>query len=270
VDTHVPQSQTSQLLTGMPWGSHICHLFSAKEDLLEVVVPFLAEGLANNERCFWIVTDPLTVDDAMQALYEAIPDFDRHEARGSVCLRRYDDWYLSRGAFDAHAQANAWRPFLAQAVAEGYQGLRGTGSTAWVPKGTWASFAEYERELDASIAGHPVKVICSYSLPSCSPIDLLEAASSHPLALARRDGNYELVRTARGRHLEARQERDEVVPEEEWRRRERANILSAMRRSKGRIYGHGGAAELLALKPSTLQSRIRAFGIRPGETNSEN
>ncbi|HXJ33859.1 MAG TPA: sigma 54-interacting transcriptional regulator [Candidatus Eisenbacteria bacterium] len=55
----------------------------------------------------------------------------------------------------------------------------------------------------------------------------------------------------------------EIVPEAEWRRRERANVLAALRQTGGRIYGDGGAAELLQVKPSTLQSRLRTLGIRP-------
>lgn len=58
---------------------------------------------------------------------------------------------------------------------------------------------------------------------------------------------------------------DEVVPDEELRRRERENLVKALARSDGRIYGAGGAAELLGIKPSTLQSRLRALGIRARE-----
>lgn len=57
----------------------------------------------------------------------------------------------------------------------------------------------------------------------------------------------------------------EVVSDQEWRRRERANLVAALTRSAGRIYGTGGAAELLGVKPSTLQSRLRALGIRARE-----
>jgi len=62
-----------------------------------------------------------------------------------------------------------------------------------------------------------------------------------------------------------RQILEEVVSDEEWRRRERANLIAALTRSAGRIYGSGGAAELLGVKPSTLQSRLRALGIRARE-----
>jgi transcriptional regulator with GAF, ATPase, and Fis domain len=54
----------------------------------------------------------------------------------------------------------------------------------------------------------------------------------------------------------------EVVPDTEWRRRERQNLEAALKHAGGRIYGPKGAAELLGLKPTTLQSRLRALGIR--------
>jgi transcriptional regulator with GAF, ATPase, and Fis domain len=54
----------------------------------------------------------------------------------------------------------------------------------------------------------------------------------------------------------------EVFPVLEWRERERANLVAAWRRAGGRIYGDGGAAALLGIKPSTLQSRLRALGIQ--------
>ncbi len=58
---------------------------------------------------------------------------------------------------------------------------------------------------------------------------------------------------------------EEIVSDQEWRRRERANLIAALARTAGRIYGSGGAAELLGVKPSTLQSRLRALGIRARE-----
>ena len=43
---------------------------------------------------------------------------------------------------------------------------------------------------------------------------------------------------------------------------ERDHIARVLARTDGRIYGPGGAAELLGLKPTTLQSRIRRLGLR--------
>ena len=53
-----------------------------------------------------------------------------------------------------------------------------------------------------------------------------------------------------------------VIPEQEWRRLERDNILAALRRANSRISGNGGAAQLLGINPGTLASRIKALGIQ--------
>jgi transcriptional regulator with GAF, ATPase, and Fis domain len=54
----------------------------------------------------------------------------------------------------------------------------------------------------------------------------------------------------------------EVVPESEMRRRERQNIIAALMKSNGKIYGTGGAAQLLGIKPTTLSSRIKKMKIK--------
>jgi DNA-binding NtrC family response regulator len=57
---------------------------------------------------------------------------------------------------------------------------------------------------------------------------------------------------------------DEVVlTDRECRDRERANVMRALERSAGRVYGPGGAAELLGINPATLASRLRALKITP-------
>jgi len=52
-----------------------------------------------------------------------------------------------------------------------------------------------------------------------------------------------------------------VVSRHEWRRQERANLEAALSQAGGKIYGKGGAAELLGMKPTTLLSRIKALKI---------
>src|SRR3546814_4469082 len=48
----------------------------------------------------------------------------------------------------------------------------------------------------------------------------------------------------------------------ERRDRDRANILAALDSCGGKVFGPGGAAELLDVKPTTLASRIKTLGIR--------
>jgi len=54
---------------------------------------------------------------------------------------------------------------------------------------------------------------------------------------------------------------DFILTDEEMRRRERDNLAAALRLSHGRIYGRGGAAMMLGIKPSTLNARIKKWGL---------
>ncbi len=57
---------------------------------------------------------------------------------------------------------------------------------------------------------------------------------------------------------------DAIITDAEWRRRERSNLVAALRHAGGRIYGAAGAASLLGVKPSTLSSRLKSLGIQAG------
>jgi PAS domain S-box-containing protein len=63
---------------------------------------------------------------------------------------------------------------------------------------------------------------------------------------------------------------DRLLTDDERRERDRANILAALESCGGKVFGRGGAAELLDVKPTTLASRIKALGItfeKPREKN---
>ena len=57
-------------------------------------------------------------------------------------------------------------------------------------------------------------------------------------------------------------EESEVIPDKVMSRRMRDNMVAALKRSGGRIYGPGGAAELLGIKPTTLTSRVKKLGLK--------
>jgi transcriptional regulator with GAF, ATPase, and Fis domain len=53
-----------------------------------------------------------------------------------------------------------------------------------------------------------------------------------------------------------------VLTDDEVRRIERDNTLAALKRSDWKVYGEGGAAELLGIKPTTLKSRMQKMGLQ--------
>jgi PAS domain S-box-containing protein len=54
----------------------------------------------------------------------------------------------------------------------------------------------------------------------------------------------------------------EFVTDAEFRDLEKANMIAALRHADWRIWGPGGAADLLGVKPSTLTYRMKVFGIQ--------
>ncbi len=54
---------------------------------------------------------------------------------------------------------------------------------------------------------------------------------------------------------------ERVISEAEMRRREKENLVAALKAAGGRVYGEGGAAGLLGIKPTTLASRLKKLGI---------
>ena len=53
----------------------------------------------------------------------------------------------------------------------------------------------------------------------------------------------------------------QIITDDEMRRRERENIISALKQTRWKISGEDGAAELLGIKPTTLTSRMKKMGI---------
>jgi transcriptional regulator with GAF, ATPase, and Fis domain len=54
----------------------------------------------------------------------------------------------------------------------------------------------------------------------------------------------------------------EFLTDAEFRDLEKANLVAALQHADWQVWGAGGAAELLGIKPSTLTYRMKTFGIR--------
>jgi transcriptional regulator with GAF, ATPase, and Fis domain len=54
---------------------------------------------------------------------------------------------------------------------------------------------------------------------------------------------------------------EEILSAMEMEGREYANMLAALKKTNWKIYGRGGAAEILGIKPITLASRMKRMGI---------
>jgi DNA-binding NtrC family response regulator len=53
-----------------------------------------------------------------------------------------------------------------------------------------------------------------------------------------------------------------ILTAAQLRERELESILAALRQAKGKVFGPGGAASILGMRPTTLASRMKTLGIK--------
>jgi DNA-binding CsgD family transcriptional regulator len=179
----------------VPWGAHICIFYETKDDLLDTAAAYFKAGLASNEFCIWAISNPISEADAKSALRRAIPDLDAQYAAGRIEIVAGTDWYLRGNRFDLQRITGGWNEKLHGALARGFDGMRVSGNAFWIESNHWQAFCEYERELDRSLAGQRMVVLCTYSLQASRAVDLLDVARAHQCCTARRNGDWEFLAT---------------------------------------------------------------------------
>jgi PAS domain S-box-containing protein len=186
----------------LPWGSHFCQLYETAQDLLDVLVPYFAEGLKNNEFCLWITSEPLEAESAREALAAAVPDLEDRIRRGQIEIIPHSDWYLERGAFDSARVLDNLRQKLNQARAAGFDGLRTAGNTAVLEPSRRRAAAECESAADEVIHRHRMVALCAYSIDQVGLQDMLDLVRTHGFVLVRRQGRWELIESGAHRRTQ--------------------------------------------------------------------
>jgi signal transduction histidine kinase len=211
------------VLGDMPWGTHFCVFYETKADLLDTLIPYCKSGLEGDEFCLWVVAEPLTIEEATDALKDAVPDIDRYLADSSIEIVSARDWYLQGGTFDLKRVTSGWHEKLVRASARRYAGLRVTGDTAWLGKKDWKDFCAYEEGLNQAVAGQRMAVLCTYPLAACGAAEILDVVRTHQFALVKRHGDWDVVETAG--HKQAKAEIKRLNEELEQRVVERTREL---------------------------------------------
>lgn len=153
---------------------HTAGCFGSDEELLELAVPFLADGVASGEPCV-VVLDERNADSVRAAL----PD-------GA------DVTFLSGGAvYERPAAAiRSYRKILAGHVAAGASQIRIFGDLTAVTQGaTWDWWARYESAINHAYDDFPLWSICAYDTRSTPRAALADVMRTHPRT-ALPDGRY--------------------------------------------------------------------------------
>ena len=181
------------LVGDIAWGTHLCQFYHTKKDLVDILVPYFAEGLRSNEFCMWVTSPPLRAAEARRALRKVVSDLDERIEKGQIEILSYEDWYLLDGEFDANRVLQGWVDKEKNALEKGFEGLRLSGNTFWIERNCWKSFTDYEAMINDVIGLHRMIALCTYSLRKCTGNDVIDVERNHIGTLIRKGETWNLV-----------------------------------------------------------------------------
>lgn len=170
----------------LPWGAHFCQLYDAADDLLEVLVPYFAAGLAARELCLWAVSPPLGVEAAKDALRPAVPDLDARLAAGRIEIIPSDRLFFRDDPLEPGGALDLLESKLDGAFARGFEGMRIAGNLIEID--------DEDRRLRAFVSSSRILSVCAYPLSRCGADEALDVIARHDFALMRRKGRWEMIK----------------------------------------------------------------------------
>lgn len=146
-------------------GWHECRFYRNFHQLLDLIAPYIAEGLSNGEGCLWVLPESVGKQTACAALTEFTQNVDSYLTSGQLEILSHREWYLdSDGRLKSFEQiAAALLEKQDQVLAKGYKFLRAAGDTGWV-SGTEESkaFIDYEMKVNDALGSTQVAAVCTY------------------------------------------------------------------------------------------------------------
>ena len=175
------------VLANVKHGSHLCAFYETKDDLLDLVLPFFAEGLNRRELCVWLMPNSVRPDEIKVHLNAAA-------AGRELELYSGRQFYFRGSNFAPEPVVRFWNEKVQQALASHHSGLRASGDAFWLQANDWEAFLDYETYLNKAIAEKPFSLLCTFPLSVSKAGDVLEVARAHDVAIARRKRTWEVIK----------------------------------------------------------------------------
>ena len=174
----------------IPWGTHFCHFYKNKSDLLDVLIPYFRAGLEQNEFCVWVVFDPLDECEARKELERAWPGAKERLAAGDLEIVPQSHWAPEDGA-----PARDWEAKFEKALARGYAGMRVNVNVAPYLEGEPRILGACEDDFNGLVGSRQMILLCAYPLTLNHAADIFGGPGIHRFAIARRHGDWQVVET---------------------------------------------------------------------------
>ena len=171
-------------IESMPWGSHFCHFYETKKDMLDILTPYFKAGLENNEYCLWVTSKPLTVQDAKKSLKKAVPNLEQHLKKGQIDI-------VNAVKCKTGGKKSCSNVFsgVDRAIYRGFEGLRLACGVICGNSGANAFYCHGAKD----IAGQ--NAVCAYAYPrdKFKGAKFTETLKNHRFAFVRNAGKWDVI-----------------------------------------------------------------------------
>ncbi|PRY04217.1 MEDS domain-containing protein [Paraburkholderia sp. BL25I1N1] len=158
-----PRKSGFPALGALTWGSHLCHFYESRSELLSVTADFLHAGLANREAAVWIAPALLGPDKARYMLTRTAPALAEYIDAGQLQILDGAQIYASpKTGFNGGATVGLWSKAINDALGRGFEGLRVAGDAVCNESTDWVALLDYEASLKERLAALPIIGLCTY------------------------------------------------------------------------------------------------------------
>jgi hypothetical protein len=183
-------------------GDHTCVFYRSTDELMQVLIPFVGDGLRRGERCFCAQKPEVLKQLVYDLRYLGI-DSDKDIQRGSLDLRSEDDTYLPNGRFEPQAMMDMLMRSIREAHDQGYESFRSAGELSWAVEGRNVCdlVIGYEHMVNEYYPGRPAIGLCQYNITKFPPELLKAVVQAHRMQLAEAPANssYSSIYVRNGR-----------------------------------------------------------------------
>ena len=178
---------------GLGLSDHVCWVYDGDDAYLAPGLTWLADGRRLNQRLIYVADRSL---EQMRDDVAPLGDVDRLLDAGALQLEAMRDLYDLDGDLDAQAQVGVFRAANAQALQEGYAGLRILAEgTPLAPPARRPALHCYEHAAERFMGdGNPTAAFCAYDRSVIGDAAARELLALHAVAHAGNGGpGFQLV-----------------------------------------------------------------------------
>lgn len=165
---------------------HTCLIFNSTVEFFHCAVPFVRNGLKNNEKCY-VVIDDLTRGDVLRNFKNVFKDghlpIEEFGDQGRIKIEYFKDIYLVDGVFDIERTINNYVEITKKITSGGYNGVRVFAEISSSLKKivNQYDFLVYEGKVDKYFPENNFLAVCAYNKKYFSNNYVSEILKAHPI-----------------------------------------------------------------------------------------